>query len=94
MSGSKEKIISFKLEKSLADKLAAVPNKSEFIRSAILSAMDNTCPLCQGHGTLSTGQMEHWRRLESTHDIRQCGKCHEYHIVCAASAKEKSGCKR
>jgi len=42
----KKQIVAFKVEDDLADFLDALPNKSEFIRKAILAQFGMTCPLC------------------------------------------------
>lgn len=46
----KQQIVTFKAEASLLDALAGISNRSEFIRAALLAALDSTCPLCKGTG--------------------------------------------
>ena len=46
----KTDIITFKVDATLLEALRGIENRSEFIRSAILSALDNVCPLCRGTG--------------------------------------------
>lgn len=79
----KQDIISFKVDESLARAMEAVPNRSEFIRSAILAALDSTCPLCQGTGLLTPEQKRHWDALAPTHAIEECKTCHAVHMTCA-----------
>lgn len=79
----KQDIISFKVDESLARAMEAVPNRSEFIRSAILAALDSTCPLCQGTGLLTPEQKRHWDALAQTHAIEKCKTCHAVHLTCA-----------
>ena len=74
--------ITFKAEAELAEALAHLPNKSEFIRQALLAALGATCPLCAGTGFLSEAQQMHWRRFARHHDIVECDDCHEPHLVC------------
>lgn len=45
---SKPDIITFKVDAALRNALRGVPNRSAFIRTAILSALENACPLCGG----------------------------------------------
>ena len=48
----KQVIITFKVDANLMDLLKNIPNRSEFIRNAIVSAVEKTCPLCSGTGIL------------------------------------------
>ncbi len=56
MSQSKPAIVTFKAEPSLVEALRGVPNRSAFIRAAVLAALENTCPLCGGAGILTAEQ--------------------------------------
>lgn len=76
-------MITFKVDESFLEAMKGVDNRSEFIRSAILSALDNQCPLCKGTGVLSPQQKEHWNAFERDHSIQECDKCHEIKLVCA-----------
>lgn len=80
----KQEVITFKADAKLAELLRQVPNRSEFIRNAILSAMDNVCPLCMGTGILSPEQRKHWQEFTRNHTVEECGDCHAVHIVCEA----------
>ncbi len=84
-------IISFKVDPALARALRAVPNRSEFIRSAVLTALDSVCPLCSGTGILSANQRLHWERFASTHTLVECRDCHAYHLRCPAGDRESGG---
>ena len=80
----KQETITFKVDQALARAMRGVANRSEFIRSAILAAMENVCPLCLGTGILSADQRRHWDTFTANHTVEECGKCHVLHIVCAA----------
>lgn len=82
-SRSKESVITFKVDASLLEALKSIPNRSEFIRSAILFALENQCPLCQGTGVLTPNQRNHWEEFARHHHVKECGECHEVHLVCA-----------
>ena len=82
----KEEIITFKVDDDLAHAMAGIPNRSEFIRSAILAALDSTCPLCSGTGILTPRQKKHWKSFSENHSIEECETCHAYHIVCEVHA--------
>ena len=82
-SRKKDDVISFKADETLAQILQHLPNRSEFIRSAILRALDATCPLCQGSGVLSTNQQKHWLDMARSHHLHRCEKCDEVILVCS-----------
>ncbi|HTX73082.1 MAG TPA: ribbon-helix-helix domain-containing protein [Rectinemataceae bacterium] len=82
MASTKTDLVSFKVEPGLAERIDRLPNKSEFIRNAILAALDNTCPLCQGTGVLSPEQREHWERFTAHHHVERCGECHAVYLSC------------
>jgi uncharacterized protein YbaR (Trm112 family) len=78
----KEEIVTFKVDHALSETLARMPNKSEFIRLAVLRALETCCPLCNGTGTLSVNQMRHWREFLGRHEIVRCEECRETYIAC------------
>ncbi len=80
----KQEIITFKVDESLSNALSGIENRSEFIRSAILSALDNICPLCKGTGILTPDQRRHWESFASNHSVEECKRCSAFHIVCTA----------
>jgi hypothetical protein len=84
MAGSrhKETVVTFKADDSLLEALRSVPNRSEFIRGAILAALESSCPLCGGSGVLTPNQRRHWDAMSSCHPLRECDDCHEVHLVC------------
>lgn len=82
MASQKQAIVTFKVDESLMEALRAIPNRSAFIRSAVLAALDNVCPLCQGTGILTTYQRKHWQAFTAEHSLSECGECHEWHLVC------------
>lgn len=82
MKNPKQEIITFKVDDSLWERLKGIPNRSEFIRQAIISMLDGTCPLCRGTGTLSPKQKEHLESFLTDHSIKECEDCHEIHLVC------------
>ncbi len=85
----KSGVVTFKAEAALLERLAAVPNKSAFTRNAVLAALENTCPLCNGAGTVSEDQSEHWRRFMRGHHVQTCDTCHENFLVCDKDPKSR-----
>ncbi|MFP4510872.1 MAG: ribbon-helix-helix domain-containing protein [Spirochaetota bacterium] len=78
----KEEIITFKVDEALASELKHIPNRSQFIRDALLSALKNECPVCHGSGTLTPNQMKHWQEFAEHHHVAECGDCNETYLVC------------
>lgn len=82
----KKEIVTFKADPALVEAMRGVPNRSEFIRSAILAALDSACPLCRGTGILTPQQREHWQQFSRSHHLAECHDCHATHLVCEAGA--------
>ena len=82
MAKGKSEIITFKVNDSLLRAMEGIPNRSEFIRSAVLTALDSACPLCCGTGILTPDQKRHWDELAHDHWMEECADCHELRIVC------------
>ena len=80
----KAHIITFKANDTLIEALEGITNRSEFIRAAILSALEGTCPLCHGTGVLNGEQRRHWKQFSATHGVERCEECNVNHLVCMA----------
>jgi len=52
MARDKGVVVSFRVDRHLADVLKKVPDKSSFIRDVILRSFYETCPVCRGRGVL------------------------------------------
>jgi hypothetical protein len=87
----KQEIITFKVDEPLLEAMNGMANRSEFIRAAILSALDNVCPLCKGSGIMSPDQRKHWATFAEHHAVAECADCHAVHLVCEADAVEHKG---
>jgi hypothetical protein len=83
MTGEYE-VITFKADTELLGAMKGISNRSAFIRQAILSALDNTCPVCTGTGVLTPSQRSHWTEFTARHHMEQCESCSEMHLVCDA----------
>lgn len=81
-AAARPEIVTFKADRSLLDALAGVENRSEFIRNAILAALQSVCPLCKGSGILTTNQRSHWDAFAADHGLTECGDCHVVHLTC------------
>lgn len=80
----KDEVITFKVDDALARELAGIPNRSEFIRAAILRALENACPLCGGIGILTPDQKRHWESFAEHHSVQKCNDCEANYLVCDA----------
>jgi len=87
---NKEQVLTFKADESLLDAMKGVANRSEFIRGAILAALDSACPLCKGTGILTPNQKKHWDTFARDHAVEECGDCNEIHLVCANKPKRRA----
>jgi hypothetical protein len=87
--GTRHEIITFKADPSLMAALRGVGNRSDFIRSALLAALANVCPLCKGSGTLTPDQRRHWNAFAASHTVDECRDCHALHLVCRRQPKPK-----
>ena len=87
----KQEIITFKVDEALRRALQGVQNRSEFIRAAILAALDSVCPLCKGSGILTPDQRKHWDTFSKTPPLHQCEDCHAVHLICGAEASSEAG---
>lgn len=88
----KSSVITFKAEGEMLEALNKIPNKSEFIRAALLNALSETCPLCGGAGFLNAKQRQHWENFTRQHTIRHCRKCDALTFECldhSGTDKEK-----
>lgn len=92
MKKPKDEIVTFKVDQPLAEALRNIPNRSEFIRSAVAAALEGVCPLCQGSGTLTMDQKRHWESFARRHTLAECDQCHAVHLVCEEEP-EHSGSK-
>ena len=79
----KEGVITFKVNEDMYDVIKDIPNRSEFIRTAIMMALENICPLCNGTGILTPKQREHWVSFTQDHSVKRCEDCDELFIECA-----------
>jgi len=90
VSMKKEKldIITFKVPESLRDAMKGIPNRSEFIRAAVVAALDSICPLCKGTGVIMPNQRQHWDMFANDHHFIECETCNAVHVVCDHSSQE------
>ncbi len=78
-----EEVISLKIDKTILKLMKGIENRSAFIRTAILAALNDLCPFCKGSGVLTPKKKEHWDEFSKTHHMQECDDCHEVKIECA-----------
>src|SRR5271163_86940 len=72
---SKPEVVAFKVETELAELLNKLPNKSAFIRKAIVAQLGMACPLCNGSGVVPRGIHDHYAPLLQQLNARNCDHC-------------------
>lgn len=70
-------VVTFKLDKATMQLMRGIENRSEFIRNAILGALDKVCPFCKGTGVLNEHRKKHWDQLAHQHKREICDECDE-----------------
>jgi uncharacterized protein YcaQ len=80
----KHEVITFKVDKDLAKRMKGLPNRSEFIRNALLQALQNVCPICAGTGVLTPAQAASWGEFSKNHHLEVLQGTGEVTIVCDA----------
>lgn len=67
-TGKATRTVVFKADAEMADLLDSLPNRSEFIRRAILGQIHRNCPLCRGAGVVPIGIGEHYAEAFASND--------------------------
>jgi hypothetical protein len=85
----KGEVVTFKADEALLDAMKGVSNRSEFIRNAVLHALESICPVCKGDGILTVNQKRHWDAFAHDHKLKECADCHEFSMVCAKTPRQR-----
>jgi hypothetical protein len=76
MSQAKQTVVSFRVDQHLAEVLNSLPDKSAFIREAILRRFYTACPFCQGKGVMPEAIAE-WLQARVPDFVSvECTCCH------------------
>jgi hypothetical protein len=81
----KQEVITFKVNMALYERIKEIPNRSEFIRKAILKELGTVCPLCGGTGMLDSAQKSHWDTFAVNHPLTRCEHCNSLILSCSHS---------
>ncbi len=76
MSRQKQTVVSFRVDHHLAKILNSLPDKSVFIREAILRRFHTVCPFCGGRGVLPEPLAEWLQSKVPDFESMQCTCCH------------------
>ena len=76
MSQAKQTVVSFRVDQHLAEVLNSLPDKSTFIRDAILRRFYTTCPFCRGRGVLPQVILDWLRTRLPDYPAVECTCCH------------------
>lgn len=91
MTQNKQTVVSFRVDHHLAEILNQLPDKSAFIREAILRRFHTTCPFCQGRGVLPEIIAEWLIGKLPAHQAATCSCCHyDYPIDLLPSPPSRS----
>ncbi|MBU0943544.1 MAG: CopG family transcriptional regulator [Proteobacteria bacterium] len=91
MEKKRERVFSFKADGDLAEALENTPNRSEFIRKALLTTLEHECPLCKGSGVLTLEQGKHLEQFLTVHPLTRCEECQAMHFVCHSDGSAEGG---
>lgn len=87
----KQSVVTFKVDEEMSLALERIPNKSEFIREAVLAALDESCPFCGGTGMLNPHQRKHWANFLKEHRLEHCKECNGIKIHCKHHEHDEEG---
>lgn len=90
MAKDKGVMVSFRVDRHLADVLKKVPDKSSFIRDIILKSFYETCPICRGRGVLPE-EISRWAvKLLRAEKAVECICCHHRYPPASLPRRKKS----
>lgn len=72
----KQTVVSFRVDQHLAEILNDIPDKSAFIRDAILQRFHTVCPFCRGRGVLPKVLAEWLKARTPDFEAVECTCCH------------------
>ena len=76
MSRQKQTVVSFRVDQHLAEMLDHLPDKSTFIREALLRRFHTACPFCGGRGVLPQILADWFQAHTPDFEPLECTCCH------------------
>jgi hypothetical protein len=75
MPSNKAVVVTFRVDRHLAEALDKLPDKSAFIRDALRSSFHAKCPACGGEGRVDCDAADWLREVLEREGARSCGCC-------------------
>ncbi len=75
MARKKSVVVTFRVDAHLAEALDQLPDRSAFIRDAILERLHDTCPACGGEGRVHCDSVPWLQELFEKAGARSCTCC-------------------
>ncbi|UCD28246.1 MAG: hypothetical protein JSV03_14330 [Planctomycetota bacterium] len=92
MPQNKQTVVSFRVDQHLADILNNLPDKSTFIREAIMRRFYTVCPFCNGHGVMPQLIADWLQTRVPEYESVECTCCHyAYPVEIVAQQVETGG---
>ncbi len=91
MARSKAVVVTFRVDRHLAEALDRLPDKSAFIREALRRSFHESCPACGGEGRVDCDAAEWLRGVldkERAKNCECCGTAFPPHIGASESTGE------
>ena len=92
-ASAKSVVVTFRVDRHLAEALDRLPDKSAFIRDALRRSFHETCPACGGEGRVDCEAASWLRELLDRERARNCACCGTaYPPESAAEGTEEEVC--
>ena len=90
-SSNKKVIVTFRVDRHLAEALDQLPDKSAFIRDAVRRSFHSTCPACGGEGRVDCDAADWLREVLEGVGARKCDCCGTAFPAADASCETAEG---
>ena len=91
MGQGKQTVVSFRVDQHLAEILNSLPDKSAFIREAILRRFHIACPFCQGQGVIPKIIADWLQKQLPPFESAECTCCHYHYPTQRVQAELAAG---
>ena len=75
MASNKSVVVTFRVDRHLAEALDKLPDRSAFIREALRRSFHETCPACGGEGRVDCDAADWLRSVLDEQGARNCECC-------------------
>ena len=91
MASNKTVMVTFRVDRHLAEALDKLPDRSAFIRDALRRSFHAQCPACGGEGRVDCDAADWLREVLTGQGARQCSCCGTAYPPSAASCETEEG---